>query len=227
MSHKTIEPGLYQISLGFVNAFLVEADGELMLIDTGTADSPEKITAAVQQLGKHTNDIRRIVLTHLHTDHTGGLAALKQASGAEVYAHAFEAPAIRAGEAMRPVEPGPGVMSKLTARFAGKSQLFPALPAVAVEHELQDGDVLPGGWTIVHTPGHTRGHICLKRDRTLILGDAATIWFRLGGPPLYENYAEAQRSLQRIAALEFERACFSHGKPILQSAAQKFRQKWA
>jgi glyoxylase-like metal-dependent hydrolase (beta-lactamase superfamily II) len=225
MSLTTLNLNLHQISLGFVSTYLIESDDGLMLIDTGIGGSEIKILAAMQALGKQPGELRHIILTHLHGDHTGGLAALKQATGAAIYAHALEAPAIHAGQTMRPIQPGPGLMSKLMVRSMMKAPR-PNLPGVSVEHELQDGDSLPGGWQVIHTPGHTGGHISLKRDDILILGDAATRWLRLGGPPLFEDYAEAQRSLQKLARLDFEMACFSHGKPILNGAAIKFRHQW-
>jgi glyoxylase-like metal-dependent hydrolase (beta-lactamase superfamily II) len=226
MSLTPLAPKLHQISLGFVSTYLIESDDGLMLVDTGISGSETKILADIQALGKQPGDLRHIVITHLHGDHTGGLAALQQTTGAAIYAHALEAPAIRTGQAMRPIQPGPGLMSKLMVRSMMRSP-SPNLPAVPVEHELQDGGLLPGGWQVIHTPGHTIGHISLKRDDILILGDAATQWLRLGEPPLFEDYAEALHSLRKLASLDFEMACFSHGKPILTGAAAKFRQKWA
>jgi len=43
---------------------------------------------------------------------------------------------------------------------------------------------------------------------------------------LYEDLAEGQRSLCKLAALDFESACFSHGSPIRKSASAAFRRKW-
>ena len=64
MSAKVVVPGLWQISLGFVNAFLLETDNGLALIDTGIAGSAEKILDAVRAAGRAPADIRHILVTH-------------------------------------------------------------------------------------------------------------------------------------------------------------------
>ena len=62
----------------------------------------------------------------------------------------------------------------------------------------------------------------------MILGDAAARWLgRLSNPPIYEDIAEGQRSLQKIAAQDFAVAVFGHGAPITRDAAEQFRKRWA
>src|SRR5882672_11341192 len=79
---KKITQHLYQLDLGFVNAFLIEdtvpypdpADGlvpGLTLVDTGTPGNLSRIFAQLKKAGKDPRDIRRIIITHAHTDHTG------------------------------------------------------------------------------------------------------------------------------------------------------------
>ena len=56
-----------------INSFLmVESDGSLTLIDTGLNTAPKKIVAAIKRLGKDPTDIRNILFTHSHADHSGG-----------------------------------------------------------------------------------------------------------------------------------------------------------
>ncbi|HJT37610.1 MAG TPA: MBL fold metallo-hydrolase, partial [Actinomycetota bacterium] len=58
----------------YVNAFVfVEPSGELTLVDAGLKGAPKKILAAIDSLGKKPSDVTRIVLTHAHPDHAGGL----------------------------------------------------------------------------------------------------------------------------------------------------------
>jgi len=225
MAIQTITSSLYRISLGFVGVFLILDGDDLVLVDTGTSGSDEKILQAINSLGKSAQSIRQIVITHLHTDHTGSLAAIKEVSGAEVCAHVLEADAIRTGQTMRPVQPGPSLASRLITRISSKSPRGNQT-GVPIDRELTDGDVLNCGWVVLHTPGHTVGHIALKKDDVIILGDAATKWLRIGGPPLYEDYAIAQQSLQKISSIDFDIACFSHGNPIFTNAASEFRKMW-
>ena len=230
MPVKTIVPGIHQISLGFVNVFLLDGNDGVTLIDTGIPGSDRKILAAIEQLGKHIQDVHSIVITHLHADHTGSLFALKDATGAEVYAHAEEAGAIRVGQTMRAVQPAPGWFNALIVGLMMRPRKPRLQMPVAVEHEVRDGDELPGGLMAVHTPGHTAGHLALlwpHHGGVFFLGDAATAMFRLGYPPIFEDFELGQRSLKRIAGMDFETACCSHGQAFLDHASEKFRQKWS
>jgi glyoxylase-like metal-dependent hydrolase (beta-lactamase superfamily II) len=96
MAAKLIVEGLWQISLGTVNAFLVDS-GELTLIDTGFPDNAGKIVQAVESLGRKPADIRHILVTHCHPDHTGSLAAIKRLTSAPAYMHAADAAMVRKG----------------------------------------------------------------------------------------------------------------------------------
>jgi glyoxylase-like metal-dependent hydrolase (beta-lactamase superfamily II) len=74
---KKITNRLYQISLGAVNAFLIEDDG-LTLVDTGLPGSTATVFAALREAGKNPADIKRIILTHLHADHSGNAADIQR-----------------------------------------------------------------------------------------------------------------------------------------------------
>ncbi len=95
---------------------------------------------------------------------------------------------------------------------------------------MQDGEALPlAGLIAVHTPGHTAGHLALLLPRdggVLFAGDAATNFGRLGVGPIYEDVAEGGRSLEKLAALEFDTALFSHGRPLRPRAGERFRARF-
>ena len=78
---------LYHISLGSVNAYLIEDDG-LTLVDTGAPGSTGKLLAAIRAGGKRPEAITRVLLTYWHPDHAGNAAELQQQLGAHVWAHA-------------------------------------------------------------------------------------------------------------------------------------------
>ena len=115
---QTIIPGLSQISLGYVNAFLLEHDGQLTLIDTGVPGSEDKILAAVNELGRAKQDIKNILVTHLHADHAGSLKALKERTGAPAWMHPEDAQMVRKGEILRPFDPRPRIARKLISAVA-------------------------------------------------------------------------------------------------------------
>ena len=88
-----IARGLYSLgdnSGGYVRAFLVDDGAGLTLIDTLLDKNGTLVRDELRRIGKQPSDIKCIVLTHADQSHLGGLAALKQATGAIVYSHEWE-----------------------------------------------------------------------------------------------------------------------------------------
>lgn len=230
MVATAIVPGLWEVSLGFVNAFLLESPDGLAVIDTGIAGSAGKLLEAIKEIGREPTDVRHLLVTHCHSDHAGSVAELKRLTGATVTMHPLDAAMVRAGQALRPLKPAPGLFNAFVCRF-----LVPSAPTVVeaaeVEHEVSDGERLPiaGGLQAIHVPGHCAGQLAFlwpEHGGVLIAADAAANAFGLALSPLYEDLAEGQRSLAKLAALDFEIACFGHGKPIKSGATTQFRKKW-
>ena len=156
MAVTQVVAGVYQIALGVVNAFLIDHDG-LTLIDTGTPGSAPRILAAVAELGRRPADITQILVTHLHGDHTGSLAALKAATGATVWMHAADAALVREGVCARPMRPAPGLVpwAMYTLMLRGTS---PSVEAVETDR-LLDGAaelIVDPGICTVRQPGFGR-----------------------------------------------------------------------
>ena len=89
-----LAPGIHSLGHGkggHVHAFLIDDGGELTLVDTLFEGDARLVLEAIRGLGRSVTDLKRIALTHGHRSHLGGLAALKRASGAKVYAHEWEA----------------------------------------------------------------------------------------------------------------------------------------
>jgi glyoxylase-like metal-dependent hydrolase (beta-lactamase superfamily II) len=141
-------------------------------------------------------------------------------TGAEVWMHPADAALVRDGIYGRPFPHGAGrLLSLWPARKAD---------ALAVAHEVSDGEVLPfDGLRALHTPGHTAGHLALLLPReggVLFVGDAAANLRRPGLSFVNEDVAGGRRSLKRLAALEFQAACFAHGRTIRHGASSAFRE---
>ena len=197
---------------GFVNVYLVREEDGFTLIDTGLGGSAPEIVAAARSLGA---PIRRIVLTHAHTDHVGSLDALHAAlPEAELLISARDARLLAGNRALDPGE--------AQAKVRGGFQ-----PVTApITRTLQGGDTV-GSLRVVAAPGHTPGHIALHdpRDGSLIAGDAFQV---LGGvavagvlrplfpPPALATWhlATALESARSLLALKPSQLAVGHGRVL-------------
>jgi glyoxylase-like metal-dependent hydrolase (beta-lactamase superfamily II) len=164
------------------NAFLVDGDDGLTLVDVGWASAPKRIEAALADIRRTLTDIRRIVITHAHPDHVKGAAELRARTGAHVLIHQADAAWLQAGRV-----PPSGRCGRL-GRLLDRAPLLRWNP-VTPDALLTDGEHIDGagGLRVIHTPGHTPGHIALLHEpsNSLLVGDAI---FNLGprltlGPP--------------------------------------------
>jgi glyoxylase-like metal-dependent hydrolase (beta-lactamase superfamily II) len=145
---------------GFVNAFLVEEEDGLTLVDTAIPGSAKAIRAAAEALGR---PIVRIALTHAHGDHIGSLDALATAlPGVEVLISERDARLLAKNKTTDPGEPPE---AKMRGSYPGAK--------TAPTRTLSPGDRV-GSLEVIAAPGHTPGHVAFldTRDRTLIAGDA-------------------------------------------------------
>jgi glyoxylase-like metal-dependent hydrolase (beta-lactamase superfamily II) len=157
------------------------SDG-VTLIDAGLPGQLGAFEEALAGVGLSVSSIRRILLTHQDLDHIGAAAALVEASGAEVYAHAADVPFIQ-GELpllkldIKRMEPRLAALPP--ERRAQALKILASPPKVKVDHVLEGGEQLPfhGGITVIATPGHSPGHVSyyLKAQGLLVAGDALRV----------------------------------------------------
>jgi glyoxylase-like metal-dependent hydrolase (beta-lactamase superfamily II) len=214
-----LTPRLHLLRFAVGQAYLWRDGADLTLIDTGPAGSAAAIRDAVRALGT----LRRIVLTHFHDDHAGSAGELD----APVLAHRADAPIIR-GDRPGPPPDFTDWERDLHAKVA--HGLRPAPPA-RVDIELEDGDTLDGGVTVIAVPGHTEGSIALHlpAERVLLTGDViAEHEGELIVGPFNLDRARAAASARRLAEFAtdngVETACFGHGDPVVGGAGERMRQ---
>lgn len=230
MAVKEVVSGLYQFSHGGINAFLLDdADRGPTLIDTGFPKQGDALAADLASIGHGPGDLTNIVITHAHPDHLGNAARFAE-TRAPVALHPDDADIAEAGILPQTMVPGPGLVNRILYRV-----LLPQKPAefsaFTPQVAMTDGDVLDiaGGLEVIHTPGHTAGHVSLlwKRDRGLLFtGDAATNMMGLSYTFGYNDVAAGKRSLTKLTGFEFEVAVFGHGNPISAGASDKFTAKF-
>ena len=227
MKPSVVAPGVYRVGLRGINVFLIEAGDDLVLVDAGLKGSPPRITEAIYSLGRLPQDVSAIIVTHAHPDHVGGLAEMKRRTGAQVWMHPADAELVARGVYGRRFGAGGSRASETLRRAMNLRPESRGLP-VPTDHEIADGEELPAdGLRALHTPGHTAGHIALLLPRdggVLFVGDAASNVVHTGLSPLNEDLEGSRRSLERLAALEFEVACFAHGRPLRHDASRAFRE---
>jgi glyoxylase-like metal-dependent hydrolase (beta-lactamase superfamily II) len=136
------------------NGYIVgdEATGKAAVIDPG--DEAPRLLAAIERLRL---TVDQIIVTHAHFDHIGGVRGLVEATHAPFLIHEKELMVL-------------GVASERAAALLGITVPNPPKP----DRLLREGDLLTfGGQTfrVVHTPGHSPGHMCLIGDGVAFVGD--------------------------------------------------------
>jgi glyoxylase-like metal-dependent hydrolase (beta-lactamase superfamily II) len=224
-----ILPDVYLLDgLRMANVFLLASDDGITLIDAGMPGEADRIVDQLVQAGYTLSDLRAIVLTHCHADHTGSAAELARRFGAQVLAHQAEVPYI---EQTAPL-PAASFMRRLFNWLSNRA--FRAEPC-SVDRPLRDGDVVAalGGLRVIHAPGHTPGSIVLYQPERQILfaGDVLFNEHPLRGraglqfpPRMFSlDQAQAEASARKVAERELAVICFGHGKPILEAAQAQLR----
>lgn len=194
----------------------------VILVDAGMADSLSLIKNAMDTAGVPFESLDKIIVTHQDIDHISGIKTiLNELDEVKVLAHEEDKPYIQ----------GEKKLVRLNSNFMERINALPEEEqekvldifensSVDVDLALTDGDELPycGGITVIHTPGHTPGHICLyhKASKTLIVGDAMNIIDReLIGPNkllLTEKDAKtAINSLKKFEKYDVENVITYHG----------------
>ncbi|MBO0938287.1 MBL fold metallo-hydrolase [Fibrella sp. HMF5335] len=223
---QQITPSLYQISLGAVNVFVIKDNG-LTLVDTGYTGSMDKIFAAIRKGGEQPEAIKQIILTHAHPDHAGSAASIKNKLGIPLLAHTQDAVLVEQGVGGRsPRILSPDIINWLIFNLFIKN-ISNTIEAVSVDQLLHHSEVLPlaGGLQVLHTPGHSAGHIALllHKEGVLIAGDLCANVAGLGLSPVYEDRDLGIESILAVSELDFDKAVFGHGRLLKGQANHKLK----
>lgn len=156
-----VTDGIHQVEgVQGANVYLVTGT-HLFLVDSGLPGQEQKICSYLRLIGVEPTDVHGIVLTHFDVDHVGSVLALQKLTKCPLYAHTLEIPYIL-GQVARP---GVKRWLPLATRY-----IYGKLNAPSEIHPLENGDIFED-WEIIHTPGHTPGHLILYRNGIAIVGD--------------------------------------------------------
>ncbi|MHB1654485.1 MAG: MBL fold metallo-hydrolase [Desulfitobacteriaceae bacterium] len=192
------------------------------LVDTGFPGKFAQLKQAVEEADVPFDRIRRVIITHQDWDHIGNLPEIvREGNGVEIYTHVAEKPYIEGTLPLIKMSPE-RIAARLNAlppalRAEGEA-LFARKLTVRVDRVLQDGEILPyhGGIEILHTPGHTPGHICLflLAHRLLIAGDQLRVEEGdLQGPAEMHtpDMPLARQSLKKLTGRDIAQIICYHG----------------
>ncbi len=205
------------------NHALLYDDQHVVLVDVGMPGQLEPLKAAVEKAGFAFSDIDTVIFTHQDIDHIGCIQDVLQAVGkpVAVCAHAEERPYIE-GE-KEPIKMTRERVNKMLDSVPAEMRkeveaIYLSRPSAKITNTVADREVLPiaGGIHVIHTPGHTPGHICLYHEpsKTLVTGDATVSedGKLLGPNPAFTpDLALARASLKKLTAFDIANAICCHG----------------
>ena len=228
-----VVPGVHRLGTELVNCYLVEAEGELVAVDAGLSGYRDLVEGQLRALGRRPEDVRAVVLTHAHADHTG-LATWFRDAGARVLIPAGDEDLARRPRPQRTdALPFPylrqGAARHLIWHFIRNGGMRP--PRLEGLETFADGEELdvPGRPRAIHTPGHTAGHcsVVFPSVGALFAGDLLCtrnpFTGREGAQPMPRVFnVDTQQSVASLARIEDVEASVvlpGHGDPAHTSPA--------
>lgn len=236
-----VAPGVYRFGTNRVNWYVVEAGGELIVIDAGLPNHWEQLLDGLNGLGYSPENIAALVLTHGHGDHIGFANQLQKTANVPVLVHTADVALVDGDGEENMLELvrnlwRPAVIRLLIefSRSGGIPSPLESVESFAAGTDLE----LSATLRVIHVPGHSTGSCALYLpDRNVLFcGDAlATVDLKTGntrGPQIMsmfnDNREQALESLDRLGSLGEVTLLPGHGDPWrgeMQEAIQLARSE--
>jgi glyoxylase-like metal-dependent hydrolase (beta-lactamase superfamily II) len=223
------DDGIHWVEDSYTNYFLVEGDhGRVTLVDAGHSSSWNSFQDALRRIGKTSDDVDSIVLTHGHFDHVGFSERARRELDIPVYVHENDVPLTRHPwrydhERPRSYYLATQIQALPIVAAYLRSRSFWAPPVREVKRFSEGSLPVAGSPRVIPTPGHTHGHVALHfpdRD-AVIVGDAFVTldpYTARRGPRVVARAATADSeralsTLDKLAETTARTAYVGHGEP--------------
>lgn len=191
------------------DVYLVDCGGPLVLIDAGVGLESRRIEEQIRFHGFDPRQIKYILLTHGHADHSGGAFFMKELTGGKVLAHPDCARYVSGGD-----EEAIALTEAVRAGVYPRDYVFHACPTDSIK----DGESLVVGntsFTAIHAPGHCSGHHAYLMEgpcgKMLFAGDSIFIGGKISLQVIWDcDIIKYARTASRLAEIEFEGLLPSH-----------------
>ncbi len=174
------------------------------LIDPGSGENIDYLKEEIKEAGLEMTDIKKIINTHCHFDHMGADKQLQDEYGYEIYMHPLDIKSVQEKDIHATVAASYGM----------------EVPDLDIK-ELNEGDKI-GDYEVIHTPGHTRGGICLFNGKSLISGDTIFSGGNFGRTDLPTgNIKEMKESILKISELDAVQLFSGHGPYAISQVSEQ------
>jgi glyoxylase-like metal-dependent hydrolase (beta-lactamase superfamily II) len=200
------------------NVFLIDGGTEAALVDAGAGHQPAALLASIERRELPTAKLTKVLLTHKHADHSGGAAAIRDATGAELYASALTADTIRDGERVNAGLDRARASGSYPADYVYRGADVDV--TVAEGEEIEVGDLVV---EVIETPGHCAGHCSFayreEGRSVLITGDAVLPLGQVVLQPIADcSVVESVASIEKLASRSWDVMLPGHLGPVLDEA---------
>ena len=177
-----------------------------ILVDTGAGLNKDYLFSKIRENGVEPDDIEMVVNTHCHFDHIGGNYFFPNA---KIAIHRLDAISIRNKDTL-----------------GTSMSVFENEGNCRVDIELEDGDKI-ADFEVIHTPGHTKGGICLWDGENLISGDTIFAGGGVGRMDIGGDYNDMKNSVHRLTELDVKNIYPGHGPHVENNGKEHIKMSYS